>query len=62
MKVRCQSLIFTLLVFLSVTSSADTLHVGVGQEYSTLSSAARNAQPGETILVHCEVYNGGEFI
>lgn len=42
--------------------SANTLHVGSGQPYSSLSDAATDAEPGDTILFHSGVYSGGEFV
>lgn len=43
-------------------ASARVLHVGTGQEYSTLTEAAVDAEPGDTVLVHAGVYGGGHFI
>lgn len=45
-----------------VGSLANTLHVGAGFPYATLTAAAHLAQPGDTILVHEGTYAGGEFV
>src|SRR5688572_19234573 len=42
--------------------SAVTLHVGNGQPYSTLEQAAPDADPGDTILVHAGVHQGGLYV
>lgn len=41
---------------------ANTLHVGSDYEYSNISAAAPNAQPGDTILIHEGIYSGGQFM
>ena len=47
-----------ILLFLSVvTANADTLHVGVGQTYATISDAITAASAGDTIIVHDGTYN-----
>ena len=51
-----------LLVFSRSIATAETIHVGSGYPYGTVSSAAEDAGPGDTILVHGGVYGGGEFI
>ena len=50
---------FILLVQLS---SANTLHVGIGQPYPNFEDAAAEALPGDTILVHEGIFDGGLFI
>lgn len=42
--------------------AAITLHVGIGQPYSTIEQAAPDANPGDTILVHAGVYQGGLYV
>lgn len=42
--------------------TAITLHVGFGQPYSTIEQAAPEADPGDTILVHAGVYQGGLYV
>ncbi|MBK8749827.1 MAG: right-handed parallel beta-helix repeat-containing protein [Saprospiraceae bacterium] len=54
------SLILALLF--SASLSAITLHVGPGQPYNSLSDAAQDALPGDTILFHSGTYPGGEFV
>ncbi len=41
--------------------SSQVLHVGAGQQYATLGEAIDVVMPGETILVHTGIYNGGLF-
>ena len=41
---------------------AQTLHVGAGQPYATLTAAAADAGPGDTILIHGGTYPGGIYI
>jgi hypothetical protein len=41
---------------------AQTLHVGAGQPYATLTAAAADAQPGDTILIHGGTYPGGIYV
>jgi len=50
------------LVFVISFINARELHVGEGQEYSSLSSAASDAQPGDAIIVHNGVYTQREDI
>lgn len=58
---RTNTLIILLLgIFQQVT--ATTLHVGIGQPYSTIEQAAPDADPGDTLLVHAGVYQGGLFV
>ena len=38
------------------------LHIGNGQQYSSLSSAAAVALPGDTLLFHSGTYSGGGYI
>lgn len=45
-----------------VLIQAKTLHIGTGQSYQTLSGAAADAMPGDSILFHAGVYAGGEFV
>src|SRR5690606_38130139 len=39
-----------------------TLHVGPGQQYTTLQQAVNMAVPGDTILIHEGTYSGGLFV
>ncbi|MBK9336120.1 MAG: DUF5123 domain-containing protein [Lewinellaceae bacterium] len=43
-------------------SAQNTLHVGTGHSYANLTSAANNAAPGDTILLHAGTYPGGLHI
>ncbi|MBK9395959.1 MAG: right-handed parallel beta-helix repeat-containing protein [Saprospiraceae bacterium] len=56
--------LFSLILALIFTASlsANTLHVGPGQPYNSLSDAAQDALPGDTILFHSGTYPGGEFV
>src|SRR5688572_27493335 len=51
-----------LLVVASVAAEAVNRHVGSGQTYQTLSAAADETNPGDTITIHGGVYPGGEYI
>lgn len=42
--------------------NATTLHVGPGQSFETLEEATDIAVPGDTILVHEGIYNGGIYV
>ncbi|MEO5906179.1 MAG: T9SS type A sorting domain-containing protein [Saprospiraceae bacterium] len=50
------------IFFLLCDVSAETLHVGTGQDYATLTAATDVAVPGDTILVHEGTYSGGLFV
>src|SRR6187431_2705726 len=51
-----------ILLFLSNQVSSMTLHVGAGYPYNSLEEAAAVSIPGDTILIHEGVYQGGVFI
>ncbi len=51
-----RSIVFCLLVFAPSLLAARTLHVGAGQPYANPALAAREARPGDTILVHDGTY------
>jgi len=53
---------FILLSLSAAGLGAQTLHVGAGQPYATLTAAAADAQPGDTILIHGGMYPGGIYI
>lgn len=60
-----QSCLFTLALLLSSAgflSAQNILHVGAGQQYTSLTAAATDAQPGDTILLHAGTYPGGLYI
>lgn len=46
----------------AVGAAFATLHVGAGQPYATLRSAAAAARPGDTIVIHGGTLAGGEYI
>jgi hypothetical protein len=54
----------TLLLLLSIPikNFAFTLDVGNGYPYATLEQAAAEAAPGDTILLHSGIYDGGIYI
>lgn len=54
--------LLSLAFLLSLKTNSQTLHVGPGQTYSNLVSAAENATPGDTIFLHEHIYQGGNFI
>ncbi|MEO5581551.1 MAG: right-handed parallel beta-helix repeat-containing protein [Saprospiraceae bacterium] len=54
-----------LLIFSSLFAAqlfANTLHIGPGHPYNSLSDAADDVVPSDTILFHNGAYSGGEFI
>ena len=53
---------FIMICLAAASLRAQTLHVGAGQPYATLSAAAADAQPGDTILIHGGTYPGGVYI
>lgn len=55
-------LIFTLALFNPFASLARILNVGNNQTYSNLAAAARDAIPGDTIIIHKGTYPGGNYI
>jgi hypothetical protein len=58
-----QKLLLTVLLagLTIATLFAKTLSVGAGQTYPNLTAAARQAQPGDTILFRTGVYTGGQY-
>jgi len=50
----------TFALLLTQHTAAKTLHVGPRQPYATLVAAASHALPGDTILFHAGLYQGGE--
>lgn len=54
-------LLTAIICFIFFYCPAATHHVGAGQTFSTLSQAAAVAAPGDTILFHAGIYNGGQF-
>jgi hypothetical protein len=60
--IRTRTLLIALLLATGYPVSAGTLHVGPGQGYASLESAAQGALPGDTILFHGGVYSGGEYV
>jgi len=44
------------------TGHANTLHVGTGQAYTSVSQAANAADPGDTVLIHNGTYQGTFWI
>lgn len=65
-RLLCTKTKFYLLAFLLhghfAASAQNTLHVGAGHPYANLTSAANNAAPGDTILLHASTYPGGLHI
>ena len=55
-------LIVALLLVVGVCAHARTLHVGTGRTYANPALASREAQPGDTILIHEGTYNSAYFI
>ncbi len=53
---------FLILQLFALSTYATTLHVGSGYDYSNISDAAPNANPGDTILIHEGTYSGGQFL
>jgi hypothetical protein len=53
---------FALCALLCGRPFAIALHIGTGEEYANFGSAARAAQPGDTILVHGGTYGGGQYV
>jgi Right handed beta helix region len=56
--------LLSLLFFFLITTIAfgQTLHVGAGYPFPTLTDATDIAVPGDTILVHEGIYSGGLFV
>ncbi|HAD11260.1 MAG TPA: hypothetical protein DCF33_02360, partial [Saprospirales bacterium] len=52
----------SLLLCLCFGLQAATLHIGMGQAYPDLATAANVAQPGDTLLLHAGTYPGGLFL
>ncbi|MBD3392780.1 MAG: DUF5123 domain-containing protein [Chitinivibrionales bacterium] len=50
-----------LVILLSLTLRAATLHVGPGHSYAHFGPAANAAYPGDTILIHGGTYGGGQY-
>ncbi len=58
-------ILLILLLYLPTVSHAEILTVGNdgdGYDYSLLSQAAGAAQPGDTIMIYGDPYNGGEYV
>lgn len=56
-------LLFLLIVCWAMTPvHAHLLHTGHGQPYPDITTAARKAVPGDTILVHAGTYRGGQTL
>jgi hypothetical protein len=56
-------LFLPVFLFLGFSIAAqNTLHVGTGYPYANLTSAANNAAPGDTILLHAGTYPGGLYL
>jgi hypothetical protein len=51
-----------LILFFSYSSYSNVLHVGPSQVYTTLSQAAAAVSPGDTIMIHENIYSGGTYI
>lgn len=60
MKAYYSTLGFLLLAL--QTNYAATLHIGSGHPYSDFEAAAADAQPGDTIVFHQGVYQGGLYV
>lgn len=61
----CTRFFLTLIPVLLIGASAlhsEVLHVGSGYPYASISAAANDAGPGDTVLVHDGTYGGGQFI
>lgn len=56
------ALALLLFVLAALNLSARTLRVGVGASYTSISAAAQEAVPGDTILVLEGTYSGGQFV
>lgn len=57
-----RTIVCCLLLLCSSLLTARTLHVGTGQPYASPALAAREARPGDTILVHDGTYRGTFWI
>ena len=51
-----------IFILLSTQLSAKVLHTGQGQPYADLTTAAKAATPGDTILVHTGAYRGDQSL
>jgi hypothetical protein len=54
--------LFFILLFLHSPLSAAVLHTGYGQRYADLAAAAKEAVPGDTILLHNGTYPGNQSL
>jgi len=54
--------LFFLLILLHNPLSAAVLHTGYGQPYTDIAAAAREAAPGDTILIHNGTYPGDQSL
>ncbi len=56
--------VFFSLLFSLTTQSlfAATLHVGTDSQYGNIGNAARDAEPGDTILIHSGTYSGDQWM
>ncbi len=50
------------VIILPFLLTAGTLHVGRGHPHANLQSAAVSAVPGDSIVFHAGVYDGGQFV
>lgn len=57
----CQYGVFILCTMTPLYSIASTLKVGIGFPYADLQQALEAVTPGDTILIHQGLYNGGVF-
>lgn len=59
---RTSALLFVLVILACMPGHARVLHVGNGHPYANVAPAAQEALPGDTILLHTGVYDGGQYI
>lgn len=62
MKNRVKIFIYSFLMICSQTMFSGILPVGVGKTYATVTAAAQQAVPGDTILCYDALINGGMYI
>ncbi len=58
---RTYSTFLAILTF-SFQLNATTLHIGQGQQFANFEQAAAVAMPGDTILFHAGVHQGGQYV